>query len=144
MKKNVRRPMMGVLGLLAAAALAAATGCEPTDWDRILAVPAPVTGLSATRTLNNVQLDYTLPARDPLYVTDGFRIYFYYRDLTAGTPEVYRYSATRAPAQELTAVSDTLDMTGLLTPGNSYVFVVYNVDVEYQRSVPAQSSAIVW
>jgi hypothetical protein len=140
-------PPLAALALLIVLALPALlSGCEPNDWYRILAAPPPVENLSySAHAANNITFDFTLPDLSEelsFFPNYSFRVFYYYRE-AMGTTETYvgRFYFDRSDAgqDQHTAVS----ISGL-TVATDYVFVLYVVDTESQKSEPAETLPVTW
>ena len=141
--KSIFRPYsIFVLALLFSLLLAA---CEPADWDVILAPPEPVTGLSATSpAVNDITFNFTLPdfSEQVALFPDYTIMVYYYSRPAGGGKETYHGNLWYGPANFGNAQSETVTID-TLSSGN-YIFILYTVDNEYQKSEPTESNSVSW
>lgn len=143
MKSTIRIYSLIALPLLFSLLLAA---CEPTDWDVILAPPDPVTGLSASvPSGDSITFTFTLPdfsEQVALFPDYSIMLYYYSRPATGGE-ETYHGKLWYGPADFGNAQSQSVNISGL-TVGTEYIFILYTVDNEYQKSEPAEIGPVTW
>lgn len=125
-------------------------GCEPNDWDLILSVPEPVENLTVTHPVlgpQDIQFDFTLPdlAVAEIYPSYETAVCFYYRE-AAGTDEIYIGWEGYYEKSQLGAPQTVLkDLTSEgLSGGTDYVFILYTVDGEHQKSIGVVSAVVTW
>ena len=141
MKTRLRTYSYIGLPLLFSLLLAA---CEPTDWDVILAPPEPVTGLSVSgHTGNDITFNFTLPDfsdQVALFPDYTIMVYYYSRPASGGE-ETYHghffYNSVNFGNSQSENVTIPLS-------GGNYIFILYTVDNEYQKSEPAETGPVNW
>jgi hypothetical protein len=119
-------------------------GCEPNEWYRILAAPPPVAGLSwSNHTGNDITFDFTLPDLSEelaFFPNYSFDVDYYYR-LAAGSQEIYLGRFQYDDSDSGAAQTETVTLS---LAADSYVFILYTVDTEYQKSTPAETTTVAW
>lgn len=148
--KNIKIKTMGFLGVcvIGITVMVVLTGCEPTDWDIILAGPNPVSNVSvdaANAILdvdNNVsfKVSYTAPAYHEvsLYPDANYDVLITYRK-SSEAPSPPEYESTNFdminPDSENKdrEIEITIPETDLEN-GGEYIITVYTADGEGQLS----------
>lgn len=119
--------------------------CEPTDWEVILAPPEPVTGLSASgHSGNDITFNFTLPEfseQVALFPDYSIMVYYYSRP-DAGVEETYHGYLNYGPADFGSTHSAPVTIDTLSAV--DYVFILYTVDNEYQKSEPTETGTVSW
>lgn len=143
MKRKARIIIGAGLAMLAALLLA---GCEPSDWDRILAPPLPVQLDSAVPgALGTVTFRYTLPdlsEQIDFFPNYSFGVDYYVRQAESSR-ETYISHRTFNNSDSGTLQNHDEVFSGL-SAGIQYVFIVYTIDTECQRSVGRETGTITW
>jgi len=123
------------------------TGCEPNQWDLILAAPPPVKDLRVIdHTGGTIDFQFTLPEfteETALFPDYGFELYLYYRPASESQEIYYSYWYFEE-SEAGTVQTPQVDFSSVLTGGSDYVFIFYVVDREYQKSEPATTNVVTW
>ncbi|MBN1696474.1 MAG: hypothetical protein JW881_03065 [Spirochaetales bacterium] len=122
------------------------SGCEPNDWDIIMAAPPPVENLSIfSHSGDDIIFAFTLPdfsEKHEVFSKFEFHVYIYSRPASGGE-ETY-HSSDYFDQSQIGTDQTIMDTFTGLTGGTQYIFILYVVDTEFQKSDPVETLPVNW